>query len=575
MSNDRPKEAWGSRLGVILAVAGSAVGLGNFLRFPGQAAQNGGGAFMIPYFCALIFLGIPICWAEWSMGKYGGQFGFNSCPAIFGVLGRRPVWRYLGVLGLIIPIVIYMYYVYIESWCLAYAWAYLTGSVDFGNDSTQWVEKSKDFFANMVGSKANGVMLEGSLHQSVVFWILTFTLNFVLIYRGISKGIERFCSWAMPAMAVCAVIVLVRVLTLGTPDPSHPEQSVLNGLGFMWNPKPKGGDLNASWFTALANPDVWLAAAGQIFFSLSVGFGVIINYASYLKRKDDVVLSGLTACATNEFFEVCLGGLITIPAAFVFLGAAGATGSTFGLGFNTLPVVFLHMKGGNIFGFLWFFMLFLAAITSSLSMLQPAIAFLEEGLRVGRRVSVTFLGLITALGSIFVIWFSKDLAALDSLDDWVGTNLIVVLATVQVILYAWVFGAKKGHAFASQGAAMPLPRVFNFVIKYVAPLYLLIVLGMWWFKGLISYLSTKADPSVPARELGLKDWLLLCVPERVGKLFDTSFEHYQVERLSVLVIGSVLIFLLLLTNIAGRRWRAEEADTSSPDQLPTFKEGSR
>ena len=109
------KEQWGTRLGVILAVAGSAVGLGNFLRFPGLASQNGGGAFMIPYFCALIFLGIPVCWAEWTMGKYGGQFGFNSCPAIFGVLGRRPIWRYLGVLGLLIPIVVYMYYILIES----------------------------------------------------------------------------------------------------------------------------------------------------------------------------------------------------------------------------------------------------------------------------------------------------------------------------------------------------------------------------------------------------------------------------------------------------------------------------
>ncbi|HRX85214.1 MAG TPA: sodium:calcium symporter, partial [Phycisphaerae bacterium] len=102
----RPKEQWGSRIGVVLAVAGSAVGLGNFLRFPGLAAQNGGGAFMVPYFCALIFLGIPICWAEWTMGKYGGQFGFNSAPAIFGVLGRRPAWRYVGVLGVLIPVVI-------------------------------------------------------------------------------------------------------------------------------------------------------------------------------------------------------------------------------------------------------------------------------------------------------------------------------------------------------------------------------------------------------------------------------------------------------------------------------------
>ena len=120
------KQQWASRLGVILAVAGSAVGLGNFLRFPGNAAQNGGGAFMIPYFCALLFLGIPIGWAEWAMGRYGGRKGFHSAPAIMGVFGAGPWARYFGIIGVLIPLVVYFYYVVIESWCLGYFWYYLT-----------------------------------------------------------------------------------------------------------------------------------------------------------------------------------------------------------------------------------------------------------------------------------------------------------------------------------------------------------------------------------------------------------------------------------------------------------------
>jgi SNF family Na+-dependent transporter len=513
-----------------MAVAGSAVGLGNFLRFPKEAAANGGGAFMIPYFCAFLFLGIPICWAEWTMGKYGGQFGFRSSPAIFAVLGRRPFWRYLGVLGLIIPVVIYMYYVLIESWCLGYAWCYLTQRIDLGPDASQWAARSKDFFRDFVGSRDDGLMLDGAIHTSVVFWLLTFTVNFVLIYRGLSKGIERFCTWAMPVMALCAVVVLVRVLTLGTPDPAHPEQSVINGLGYMWN--PKGSAPDASWLSQLANPQVWMSAAGQIFFSLSVGFGVIINYASYLKRRDDVVLSGLTASATNEFFEVCLGGLITIPAAFVFLGVAGASAGGFGLGFETLPVVFLHMPLGRLFGFLWFLMLFLAAITSSLSMLQPAIAFLEEALAIGRRASVAILGLLTGMGSLFVIFFSKDLVALDTLDFWVGTAFLFVLATVQVILYGWVFGVEKGYAFALEGAELRLPRAFNFVIKYVSPLYLLVVFAMWCGheNNLPRYVKQLADQPVAILSLG--------------------------------VIGVVAVFLLILIYQAGPRWKAESKDTS-------------
>jgi SNF family Na+-dependent transporter len=523
----KSKEQWGSRLGIILAVAGSAVGLGNFLRFPGNAASNGGGAFMIPYFCALIFLGIPICWAEWTMGKYGGRYGFNSCPAIFGLLGRHAFWRYVGVLGLIVPIIIYMYYVLIESWCMGYAVSYLLNWIDLGADPTLFKDKSVGYFNSFVGADQDGLLMHGGLHISVVVWLIVFAVNFYLIFRGLSKGIERFCMWAMPLMALCAVVVLIRVLTLGTPDPSRPDLNVLNGLGFMWNPKPVVGD--SSWFEALAQPKVWMAAAGQIFFSLSVGFGVIINYASYLRPKDDVVLSGLTASSTNELFEVCFGGLITIPAAFVFLGVAGASVTgTFDLGFKTLPIVFEYMPGGRFFGCIWFLMLFLAAITSSLSMLQPAIAFLEESLGIGRRASVTLLGMITGLGSLFVIYFSKDLRALAFLDDTVGTIIIVVLAAAQTILFGWVFGVRRGVQFANDGAEMRLPGFFPFIIKYVTPAYLLIMLGMWCWSDLPKYVDAVRVDTVAFLSFG--------------------------------VIVVVTVFLLILIRLGGRRWQAESRD---------------
>jgi len=537
------KEQWATRLGVILAVAGSAVGLGNFLRFPGNAAMNGGGAFMIPYFCALIFLGIPICWVEWSMGRRGGLAGYNSCPGVFGVIWPRPISKYLGALGLLIPMCIYMYYVYVEGWCLGYCYLYVTNTLaECGKDPAKFSEYFKEF----VGQNSDGLMVEGGLHRSVVFWIIVFSLNFILIYRGLSKGIESFCKWAMPAMAVCALIVLVRVLTLGTPDPSKPDQSVLSGLGFMWNP-----DL-----TKLKDFNTWLAAAGQIFFSLSVGFGVIINYASYLSKKDDVVLSGLTATSTNEFFEVCLGGLITIPAAFIFLGAAGIAGSinsTFSLGFHTLPVVFAYMPFGQLFGFLWFFMLFLAAITSSLSMLQPVIAFLEEAFHIGRHVSVVILGIMTGAGGLFVIYYSQKLGAVDAIDFWVGTLGVFVLAMIQVILFAWVYGVERGLGEAHEGAHIRIPRVFYFIIKYVSPVYLLIVFFGWVFQNL------------PVRVWGVPLYQLLptglqrvyerllgrpAIVEKVPALIDGGTEFK-----SVLMIFIALVVLLVMVFLAGRRWR--------------------
>ena len=517
------KEQWGSRLGVILAVAGCAVGIGNFLRFPGQAVANGGGTFMIPYFCALIFLGIPICWAEWTMGKFGGRLGYHSCPAILGLLGRKRGWHYVGVLGLLMPTIVYMYYVVVESWCLAYAWYYLIGKVDLGSSPAEYAARSGAFFSDLVGANEDGFTLAGGLHPSVVFCILTFAANFFLIYRGISKGIEKFCNIAMPIMIVCALVVLVRVLTLGTPDPAHPELSVLNGLGFMWNPKPTG--TSVSTLSALADPKVWLAAAGQIFFTLSVGFGVIMNYASYLKPKDDVLLSGLTASATNEFFEVCLGGLITIPAAFVFLGAAGAVGGTFGLGFNTLPVVFKYMPAGQFFGFLWFFMLFLAAITSSISLLQPMIAFLEEALDLGRRASVTILGLVTATGSLFVIYFSKNLVALDTMDFWMAQVGILILGTIEIIVLGWVLGARRAYEVALVGAALRPPRwYFTVFMRFVTPAILVVVIVMWCYQNAPEYVRTLRGGGVPL-------W-------------------------TVCFMAVVLVFLFILVHLASRRWSA-------------------
>jgi len=518
MSND--KEQWGSRIGVIMAVAGSAVGLGNFLRFPGKAAENGGGAFMIPYFIALLLVGIPLCWAEWAMGRYGGRHGFNSAPGIFSVLWRNPLSKYLGALALLIPMAVYFYYIVIEAWCLGYAWNYLTGSLMLGKNPGAY----SDFFTTFTGSAEDATLFSSTIQPALIFIAITFLVNFIVIYRGLSGGIEKFCNIAIPMMAVCAVCVLVRVLTLPA-NPNAPDQTVINGLGYMWNP-----DL-----TFLTKPDTWLAAAGQIFFTLSVGFGVIINYASYVKPKKDIALSGLTATSVNEFFEVCLAGTITIPAAFVFLGAttlATFTGSPFSLGFKALPNVFAEMPGGQIFGFLWFFMLFLAAITSSLSMLQPVMAFFEEGLGLKRRGSTLLMFVITLMGTGFVMYYSKNLNALDAIDFWAGELFIVVLALVQAVIYGWVFGIKLGQEELDSGAELKIPRFVQFVIKFVSPTFLIWIL----------YATLTATISEGPAKGSLK------IVERLR-------DPIQLAGFSI-VMGS-LLFLWVMVFFAGQRWKRE------------------
>lgn len=570
----KPQESWNSRLGVILAVAGSAVGLGNFLRFPGQAAQYGGGAFMVAYFISLLIIGLPICWAEWTMGRYGGRHGFNSSPGIYHFITRAPWGKYVGVIGVVIPVIIYMYYVVIESWCLGYAVNFLTGGANLASPAA-----ASAFFGGFVGIGSDGAAMGFSLTTVLPYLLVVFVLNFILIYRGLAKGIEWFCKYAMPTLVVIAIIILIRVLTLGTPDPSLPERNVNNGLGYMWNPDKtilEVRNTDGAWvaermvpttgleaarsavaanpeamrlvpFTLLdqlRNPQLWLAAAGQIFFSLSVGFGVIITYSSYLKSKDDVVLSGLSATSANEFAEVTLGGLITLPAGVAFLGIAGVAGQgTFGLGFNVLPMVFASMPAGQIFGFLFFFLLFLAAVTSSLSMLQPGIAFLEEALSIGRRQSVAILGLITALGAGFVFYFSKDLKALDTLDFWVGTFLIFVLATLQILIFGWVLGVRRGLEEAHVGAALRIPGFFAPIMRFITPLFLLAIFAMWILVNVLGI-------NLSGGGISLSPYIV-----------DLFFQPNPVAWLAVAVILGFAIFATILAARA-RRYRPDTATTT-------------
>jgi len=358
----------------------------------------------------------------------------------------------------------------------------------------------------------------------------SFILNFVLIYRGVRKGIELFVKFAMPLLILCAVIILVRVLTL-PPLEDQPERNVLNGLAFMWNP---------NW-ALLTNAQMWIDATGQIFFTLSVGFGLIVTYASYVKPDDDIALSAVTSASGKQFCEVALAGMMVIPAAFIFLGpadvkAAGEAGSSLGLGFAVLPNVFEQMGAiGPFIGFLFFFLLFLAAVTSSLSMLQPAIAMLEEGLGLGRKASVSLLGFITAIGAAFIGYFSAGFTVLDTVDFWVGNFALYVLATIMVLVFGWVLGIDKGKAELDRGAEIRIPGFVMFIIKYIAPVYLIGVMAVWVFQNVFT-----ADEGEPTR---------------IGAVFSTP-----IVAMAVGFIAVVVTLFLFLAGAASARWRRRELE---------------
>ena len=541
-------EHWESNLGVVLAVAGSAVGLGNFLRFPGQVATYGGGAFMIPYFISMLIVAIPIAWSEWALGRRGGRDGYHSLPGIYRAAGNgKTFWTASGGLVALVPTGICMFYIFVEAWCLLYALQYLGGclrplgiefsffpTVDSGfklGDSASY----EAAFANFVGMNGDGSLFQNFFKSPVVLATLACAAaNFALVYCGIAKGIERFCKIATPLLLLCSALVILRVSTLGNPTGVE-GQSFVDGLGFMWNPsRPLLDESGAvvgqtSVWTALANPEVWLAATSHIFFSASLCVGAIATYASYVKPNKDIALSSLTAVSANGFCEVALGGLMTIPAAVMFLGVANSESfaSTFTMGFIVLPNVFGLMPGGEFFGFFFFSLLFIAGITSSVSQAQPAVAWTKEALGLSRGASVALTAAVALTGTAIVCWYTKNAAALDAFDFWIATFMPFVVVFLQTALAAWVWGADKMTAELDRGAKTRVPRCFGFAIKYLTTPYLALVFAFWCFKNGSGRLAGVAQNPVELKIV-----------------------------LFLVATGAALIWLTIR---ASKRWRADEA----------------
>ncbi len=476
------REEWGSRFGLILAMAGNAIGLGNFLRFPVQAAQNGGGAFMIPYFVAFILLAIPLMWVEWSIGRNGGKFSHGSLPGMFDVLWKHPIAKYMGAIGLFISTIIMIYYTVIVSWMLGFSFFSITGSYS-------GIENITSMGTYLTEFQSGGDQFFTSMWPAYIFLLLTVALNFYILSKGISGGIEMFAKIALPLLFIFAVFLAGYVLMLGTPDPvNFPERSVWHGLAFIWNPN----------FEYLGNSKIWLAAAGQVFFTLSVGMGTLQAYASYLKPKDDIALSGLTTASINEFAEVVLGGTIAIPIAVAFFGLmetqAIADGGTFNLGIVSMGVIFNQMEYGQFFGFMWFFLLFFAGVTSSVAMAQPLISFLKEQFNFDHRKATLVVGGIILVAVHFVFVYLQY-GFLDEMDYWAGTFLLVVISLIEVIIFGWIFGIDKGWDELNRGSDIKIPKIFKFIIKYVTPVYLIFILIFWTIDDAIpTLLMSKAKP---------------------------------------------------------------------------------
>ncbi|WP_297549787.1 sodium-dependent transporter [Thermococcus sp.] len=477
---EQQRDQWATKIGLILAMAGNAVGLGNFVRFPTQVAQNGGGAFMVPYFLALFFLGIPIMWVEWVAGRYGGKYGHGTLGPSYYLMARESLKpRSALIMGIISGMVAFAgvtllnsYYLHLIGWSAAYTWFSITGAY-FGKNTGQ-------FFSNYLSN-----------HTEVfLFWGITIVTIAIAVGRGVSKGIEKWVKVMMPLLYIFAIIMVGYVFVLGSPI--DPNWSTLDGFAFIWT--PNWAYLKAHFAT------VMLAAAGQIFFTLSLGMGIIQNYASYLGPNDDVALSGIATVSLNEFAEVVLGGSLAIPLATAYApkivppdvlaqgknAALAWIGHKFGLGFayTSLPNVFVSMgQIGRFFGALWFLLLWFAGWTSAIAMYNYLVALFEEDLGIKRNVGTWLVLLIYFILGLPVIYIGLD-KYVTPLDNWISFQL-TLLALIDIIVAVYLFKPDNFWEELHKGAYVKIPTFYKWITLIVAPIFLLIPL-IGTFKGFVS-----------------------------------------------------------------------------------------
>jgi SNF family Na+-dependent transporter len=540
------KESWGSRIGLILAMAGNAVGLGNFLRFPVQAVQNGGGAFIIPYLVCFLLMGIPLLWIEWSMGRFGGRFGHHSTPFILDTMDRRKFWKYIGVFGIFTNIAVASYYCYLESWTMAYVYHFIAGTFQSMNQN-----EVASFFINYVDI---GTSTTGLPYESVIFFILCVILNTWILSRGLSGGVEIASKIGMPLLIFFGAFLAYKGITLE----SGKEGAIYGGsvgLNFLWTPQ----------FDSLLNPKVWLAAAGQIFFTLSVGMGTIQCYASYVSSKEDIALNAMSAGWMNEFVEVVLGSAILIPISVGYLGIDRVVELTasggLGLGFRTMPFLFGQWGAfiGAFAGVAFFGLLFFAGITSSLAMGTPWMGFLQDEFKWSRKNSALSFGVIVfILGLPTVLFFNQGV--FDEYDYWAGTVSLVVFALAETILFAWIFGMDKGWKEINDGADISIPVYYRFIIKWVTPFLLIFVFvgsligpaGGDWGSALGTLFSgggwTLDNGSIIAQIMnkGLKEQISSSTDPAVITQLEEKIIYINGARLLLLAVFAAAAFLVYM-----------------------------
>ncbi|HOF83492.1 MAG TPA: sodium-dependent transporter [Candidatus Aminicenantes bacterium] len=436
---------WSSHVGFILAAAGSAVGLGNIWRFPYLAGKNGGALFVLIYIACVIVLGLPVMLAELSLGRATGKNAVGAFRAI------RPgtKWHWIGYLNVVTAVMVLSFYSVIAGWTLGYFVKTLGGTFkSTGKDDVVAV------FSRFIASPGLQLLL------LAIFIFLTVSI----VSKGVSAGLEKFSKVMMPALFAILILLMVYSLTLPGAE---------RGLAFYL--KPDFSEINGR---------VFLEAMGQAFFSLSLGMGAMLTYGSYLSKKEKLVASAAWVAVIDTSVAL-LAGFIIFPALF---SQNMAPDQGPGLVFAILPVIFGKIPGGTLFGAFFFVMLALAALTSTISLLEIPVSFLIDEKKLTRRRAAwltggaaLLFGIPSSLSGGSVKFFSRLPAFhIDFLSLWdkVWGNISVSVGSLLIALFVvHVWKTDKALAeISAEGAGFRLARIWILAIKYVCPLLILVVL---------------------------------------------------------------------------------------------------
>ena len=440
---EEKRSSFSGKIGFVLAAAGASVGLGNIWRFPYLAAKYGGGIFLLVYIILALTFGYTMIMAETALGRMTKK----SPVGAFGAFGHTWTFRFGGWINAIVPMLIVPYYSTIGGWVIKYMFEYIRGN---------GTELAADgYFTNFISGGF-----------SVEVWFLVFALvTLAIIYAGVENGIERVSKFMMPVLVVLAVIIAIYSMT---------RKGALEGVKYFLVPEFE----NFSWMTVVS-------AMGQMFYSLSIAMGILITFGSYMKKEVSIE----SATKNVEIFDTAIAvmaGLMIIPAVFAFSGGdpemlqAGPS-----LMFITIPKVLDSMGFGTVMGILFFVLVFFAALTSAIALTESAVATFEDELKWSRSKATVIVGLIIIiLGTLSSLGYGPlafieiiGMPFLDFFDFLTNSVMMPIAALMTCLLVVRVIGIERiAEEVEKDGASFKRKKIFNFMIKYLCPIFVVIIL---------------------------------------------------------------------------------------------------